>query len=325
MIREDAATTEVSLTFTLGAAATSVEIVRFAIVAPSEGTAATRDVDYTARLSAIIIIPVGATEGTTTLTLTPINDDDEEGLEALGVQATLISTNETLLTDIELRDDETPSTSIELSADPSTLSEDAALTIVTVTATLDGKALAEDAIVNVAIDGASTATRDLDYAALFTPMIEIPAGSITGTMNFYVDPVADNLEEGDEIIRLVGTIDGLEGGEVEIAISDLGAAKAVIQTRPEAFSLADNFPNPFNPTTTIKYALPQAADVELTVYNVVGQPVRTLVAEYQSAGRYAVEWDATNDSGHSLSSGMYFYRLEAGGEFLEVKKMLLVR
>ena len=320
VIREDAATTEVSLTLTLGAAATSVEIVRFAIVDPSEGTAATRDVDYTAKLNAIIIIPAGATEGTTTLTLTPINDDDEEGLKALGVQATLISTNETLATDLKLKDDETPSTSIELSAEPSTLSENDALTVVTVTATLDGKALEEDAIVSVAIDEASTATRDLDYAALFTPMIEIPAGSLTGTMSFYVDPVADNLEEGDEIIRLVGAIDGLEGGEVEIAISDIGAAKAVIQTRPEAFSLADNFPNPFNPATTIQYVLPQAADVELTVYNAVGQPVRTLVAEHQSAGRYAVEWDATG-----LSSGMYLYRLQVGGEFREVKKMLLLK
>jgi len=328
VIREDAATTEVSLTFTLGAAATSVKVVRFAIVDPSEGTAAVRDVDYTAKLNAIIIIPAGATEGTTTLTLTPINDDDEEGLKALGVQATLISTNETLSTDIELKDDETPSTSIELSADPSTLSENDALTIVTVTATLDGKALEEDAIVNVAIGEASTATRDVDYDALFTPIIEIPAGSLTGTMNFYVDPVADNLEEGDEIIRLVGTIDGLAGGEVEITLRDPGAseaAKAAVQTRPEAFALADNFPNPFNPMTTIQYALPRAADVELTVYNVVGQPVRRLVAEYQSAGRYAVEWDATDDSGHSLSAGMYLYRLQAGGEFLKVKKMLLLK
>ncbi len=328
VIREDAATTEVSLTFTLGAAATSVEVVRFAIVDPSEGTAAVRDVDYTAKLNAIIIIPVGATEGTTTLTLTPINDEDEEGLKALGVRATLISTNESLSTDIELKDDETPSTSIELSADPSMLNENDALTIVTVTATLDGKALEEDATVRLAIDDESTATRDVDYDALFTPIIEIPAGSLTGTMSFYVDPVADNLAEGDEIIRLVGTIDGLEGGEVEITLSDPGAseaAKAAVQTRPEAFALADNFPNPFNPTTTIRYALPQAADVELTVYNVVGQPVRTLVAEYQSAGRYAVEWDATNDSGHSLSSGMYFYRLQAGGEFLKVKKMLLLK
>ena len=98
-----------------------------------------------------------------------------------------------------------------------------------------------------------------------------------------------------------------------------------LQTRPEAFALANNYPNPFNPATTIMYALPQAADVELTVYNVVGQVVRTLVAEHQSAGRYVVEWDATNDNGHSLSSGMYFYRLEAGGEFHEVKKMLLLK
>ena len=102
-------------------------------------------------------------------------------------------------------------------------------------------------------------------------------------------------------------------------------APVQVQTRPEVFALADNYPNPFNPATTIKYALPQAADVELTVYNVVGQPVRTLVAEHQSAGRYVVEWDATNDNGHRLSSGMYFYRLEASGEFLEVKKMLLLK
>ena len=111
------------------------------------------------------------------------------------------------------------------------------------------------------------------------------------------------------------------------AVTDANGATVSLslQTLPTSFSLTDNFPNPFNPATTIQYALPQAVDVELTVYNVVGQVVRTLVAEHQSAGRYAVEWDATDDSGHSLSSGMYFYRLQAGGEFREVKKMLLLR
>ena len=98
-----------------------------------------------------------------------------------------------------------------------------------------------------------------------------------------------------------------------------------VQTRPAAFALASNYPNPFNPATTIKYSLPQAADVKLIVYNVLGQPVRTLIAEHQSAGRYTVEWDATNDNGHSLSTGMYFYRLAAGGEFLETRKMLLLK
>ena len=102
-------------------------------------------------------------------------------------------------------------------------------------------------------------------------------------------------------------------------------APVSLQTRPAVFSLADNYPNPFNPATTLQYALPQAADVALTVYNVLGQPVRTLVAERQAAGRYAVEWDATNDQGHRLSSGLYFYRLQAGGDFREVKKMLLLK
>ena len=98
-----------------------------------------------------------------------------------------------------------------------------------------------------------------------------------------------------------------------------------LQTRPAAFALATNYPNPFNPATTIQYALPQSADVQLTVYNVVGQVVRTLVAEHQAAGRYLVAWDATNDNGQSLSAGIYFYRLQAGGEFHAVRKMLLLK
>ena len=126
---------------------------------------------------------------------------------------------------------------------------------------------------------------------------------------------------------IVGTPQAAAATAYTYAVRDANGASTslALQPLPTTFTLADNFPNPFNPATTIQYALPQAADVELTVYNVVGQPVRTLVAEHQSAGRYAVEWDATNDSGHSLSSGMYFYRLQAGGEFLEVKKMLLLK
>lgn len=325
VIREDAATTQVALTIALAAASDVDESVRFALVEPSDGPAAVRDVDYSAELAALIVIPAGATEGTTTLTLSPIDDDEREGLEVLGGQATLVSTGATLVTDIEIRDDETPSTSIWLSAEPSALSEQASLTTVTLTATLDGKALAAHATVHLSIDEASTATRDLDYAALFNPRIEIPAGSTTGTLQFYIDPVADDLAEGEEFIRLIGAIDGLAGDAVKIVLSDSEAAKAVAQIQPAAFALANNYPNPFNPATTIRYALPQATDVELVVYNAVGQPVRTLVAQHQRAGHYAVEWDATDDRGYSLSSGMYLYRLQAGGAFREVKKMLLVR
>ena len=126
---------------------------------------------------------------------------------------------------------------------------------------------------------------------------------------------------------IAGTPQAASEAVYTYTVTDANGATAslALQVLPAAFSLADNFPNPFNPATTIQYALPTATDVNLTVYNVVGQVVRTLVAEHQSAGRYMVEWDATNDSGHSLSAGMYFYRLQAGGEFAEVKKMLLLK
>jgi hypothetical protein len=147
----------------------------------------------------------------------------------------------------------------------------------------------------------------------------------------------DMVSEGDLGLSLVfRTKTEIENTFVEVTESEVRdgnfavngialPAPVQIQTRPEAFALANNYPNPFNPATTIKYALPEASNVTLEIYNVVGQVVRTLVADHQNAGRYVVQWDASNDSGHSLSSGIYFYRLQAGGEFLEVKKMLLLK
>ena len=80
-----------------------------------------------------------------------------------------------------------------------------------------------------------------------------------------------------------------------------------------------NYPNPFNPKTIINYELPITNDVELNVYNLTGQKIATLVQETQRAGHHQVEWDASG-----FASGVYYYRIEAG-EFVEVKKMILVR
>jgi hypothetical protein len=99
-----------------------------------------------------------------------------------------------------------------------------------------------------------------------------------------------------------------------------------VETRPEVYALEDNYPNPFNPETTIKYQLPEAGQVTLEVYNMLGQVVKTLVNnQFQNAGRYSLQWDATNNSGQPLSSGVYFYRILAGGEFQSHKKMLLLK
>ena len=321
-LREDGETTEITLTATLAAPAPATEIVRFAIVAPTQGTAAVRDVDYSAALTALVPIAADATQATTTLRLTPFDNDEVNGNAFLGVQAT--ASGGSAQTDIKITDDETPSTSIALSVSPHTVREDAEQTELTVTATLDGQALAQDATVTLSIDDASTAQRDLDYSAVFNPMLVIPADSIAGAVSLFIDPVADGEDEGNETIVLNSAIGSLAGDSTTITLTDASLASAKGVSPPPTFE-SHNYPNPFNSATTIQYALPTATDVELTVYNAVGQAVRTLVAEHQRPGYYAVEWDATDGSGHSVSAGIYFYRLQAGGQFLAVEKMLLLK
>jgi hypothetical protein len=89
--------------------------------------------------------------------------------------------------------------------------------------------------------------------------------------------------------------------------------------RPEQFSLEQNYPNPFNPSTVISYNLPQASDVRLEVFNLLGQRVALLVNDRVQTGAHTVRFDAGN-----LSSGIYIYRLQAEG-FTETRKMLLIK
>lgn len=94
---------------------------------------------------------------------------------------------------------------------------------------------------------------------------------------------------------------------------------------PQCFELLQNYPNPFNPTTAISYQLPAVSDVEISIYNTLGQKVRTLVDEAQKpAGYYRIEWDGKNETGQAVSSGVYYYQLETGN-FSKTRKILLVR
>jgi len=85
------------------------------------------------------------------------------------------------------------------------------------------------------------------------------------------------------------------------------------------FALHQNFPNPYNPTTTITYSLPIKSQVDLVIYNTLGESVTQLVNEEQEAGKYSVEFDAT-----TLPSGIYFYRIQTGS-FIQTKKMILLK
>ena len=93
---------------------------------------------------------------------------------------------------------------------------------------------------------------------------------------------------------------------------------------PEAFALHNNYPNPFNPVTNISFDIPEVAEVTLEIYNVMGQKVRTLAQGQHEPGRYKIQWNATNDYGQALSSGMYIYRIQAG-DFVSVKKLVLIK
>ena len=94
---------------------------------------------------------------------------------------------------------------------------------------------------------------------------------------------------------------------------------------PTRFELSPNFPNPFNPTTTIRYALPTAAKVSLIVYTVRGEKVATLAEEVRrEAGYHAVVWDGRNDAGAAVASGVYFVRMQAGF-FMQARKMVLIK
>ena len=95
-------------------------------------------------------------------------------------------------------------------------------------------------------------------------------------------------------------------------------------TLPQEFALHNNYPNPFNPVTNILYDIPEVSDVTLEIYNVMGQRVRTLVQGSHQPGRYQIVWNATNDLGQALSSGMYVYRIQAG-DFVSVKKLVLMK
>ncbi len=88
---------------------------------------------------------------------------------------------------------------------------------------------------------------------------------------------------------------------------------------PNQFSLSQNYPNPFNPTTQITFTLPKASNVTLTVYNVLGQQIATLVNGKNEPGEHSVSWNALN-----IPSGVYFYRIVAG-DFVQTKKMVLMK
>jgi len=97
-----------------------------------------------------------------------------------------------------------------------------------------------------------------------------------------------------------------------------------INQLPIGFNLHNNFPNPFNPTTTLRYDLPEDALVNITIYDMMGRIVNNLLSSQQTAGYKSIKWNATNDAGSPVSAGIYLYQVQAG-KFRQTRKMVLLK
>ncbi len=108
-------------------------------------------------------------------------------------------------------------------------------------------------------------------------------------------------------------------GMLPTSVEPVGAAM------PKEFSLQQNYPNPFNPSTTIQFDLIEAGHVSLNIYNSVGQLVRTLVSDDYAPGAYKVVWDARDDVGRRVASGVYLYKIKVGAKFTAQRKLMLMK
>ena len=97
-----------------------------------------------------------------------------------------------------------------------------------------------------------------------------------------------------------------------------------LNVMPSNYFLSQNFPNPFNPVTTLKYDLLEDGLVNITIYDILGNVVNNLINANQSSGHKSVQWNATNNQGEPVSAGVYLYKIQAG-DFVDTKKMVLLK
>ncbi len=136
------------------------------------------------------------------------------------------------------------------------------------------------------------------------------AGTTTEPQNYsFAD---ENVENGTYLYSLIQI-------DYDGTTENVGAVEIIINNTPNEYSLLQNFPNPFNPSTIISFTVPERIKVVLKVYDVLGKEVAELINDIKSPGRYEVEFNAS-----ALSSGTYYYKLTAG-DFVDVKKMILLK
>ena len=183
----------------------------------------------------------------------------------------------------------------------------------------------------------SDANGDSLYYLMRVTSVEIGNHDIDTNATFidvsYMDIIEDMAENDVTVATLEWTVHVNDG--IDTVAADNGPFTVMIDGGyamntfsealiPEVFALHQNYPNPFNPITTLRYDLPENSYVNVTVYDMLGREIRTLVNATQDAGFKSVIWDATNNYGKPVSTGVYLYKIQAG-DFVQTKKMVLLK
>ena len=186
---------------------------------------------------------------------------------------------------------------------------------------------------------------DPSHMAIGTPVLTAASSDVSiawhieaGTLNVIAYSVEGKaITLGPESVLIPVTVP--EGMSPEITLTNavlsdlygnivpvlLGQTRVSVTAAPTAFSMAVARPNPFNPSTTIAYEVPEQTHVTLTIYNLLGQEVVRLMDQVQAAGRYEAVWHGTNSRGAGVASGVYLYRIVSGSGYTETKRMTLLK
>lgn len=157
-----------------------------------------------------------------------------------------------------------------------------------------------------------------EFLSIFAVFQDIPAGSHTVSIWAIAVPSGS----ADNVIVDPGGWSGKMIVKVpNDAVTSISSENPAI---PDEFIMHQNYPNPFNPETTIEYAVQQSSEIELKIYNNLGQLIKTLVDDYKTTGEYSVVWDGKDNSGKAVASGNYFYQIKMG-EFASTKKMIYIK
>ncbi|MBN1559804.1 T9SS type A sorting domain-containing protein [candidate division KSB1 bacterium] len=153
--------------------------------------------------------------------------------------------------------------------------------------------------------------------------VETKIANVSAAESVYLD---DDIELGYVYYYRIVAVDSAhnvsEFSDPVHILADIPSSAGAAASLPTTFALQQNYPNPFNPTTTFTYAVPERANISLVIFDVLGRKIRSLISESKAPGTYNIQWDARDDAGNAVPTGLYFARF-IGKDYTEVRRLVL--